>query len=117
LYTYLRVDYYLHPERVDDGHADIQRPLAQDIPNWVSPSVRQLLQVERARKCEEERRRLEQQRANAFADCEKEALVLWQRLGMSLASSQPVCSLEYLEHFVASLKSLVQDAQGLHSQE
>lgn len=73
--------------------------------------------VERVREREEERRRLEQQRAKEIADCEKEAFVLWQQLGMSLAIRQRIRNLENYRDFVASLRSVVHHSQRLHDPE
>ncbi|KAF9169588.1 hypothetical protein BGX20_010107 [Mortierella sp. AD010] len=113
--SFVRVDYYVHLEQVDEGHVDMQEALAKDVPDWIPLPVKQYLYAERARERGDEERRLEQQRAKAIADCEKEALVLWRQLGMSLANRQRVCSLEYYQNFVTSLRNLVCDSQGLHT--
>lgn len=119
----MRIDYYLQPEQVDERQLSICHrginngtgdPPAIDLPDWVPLAVKQALYAERAKTREEERRNAEQQRAIEFTGCESEALVLWSRLALSLANKQKVCSLEYFQDFVASLKSVVQDAQGLH---
>ncbi|KAI7830601.1 hypothetical protein BC939DRAFT_438473 [Gamsiella multidivaricata] len=124
LYAYVRIDYYLQPERVVErglgpGHGDMQDEAAEppvlDLPDWVPPLVRQALYAQRAMAREEERRRTEQQKAKAFADCENETHDLWNRLAVSLTNKQRVCSLGYFQDFVASLRSVVHDSQGLHT--
>lgn len=114
LYAFMRVDYYSHLEQVEEDHVDMQGSLVQDVLGWIPLPVKQYIYAERARDRDKERRP-EQQRAKTVADYEKEAIVLWQQLGVSLSNQQRVCSLEYYRDFVAGLRNVVRDSQGLHT--
>ena len=83
LYAHVRVDHYLHLEHVGERQVEMKESQDQDVPSWIPLPVKQYLYAERARERDKERRRFEQQRATAIADCEKEVLALWQHLGVS----------------------------------
>jgi hypothetical protein len=102
----MRVDYYSHLKQAEEDHVDMQGSPAEDVLGWIPLPVKQYICAERARDRDKERK-LEQQRAKTVTDYEKEAIVLWQQLGVSLSNQQRVCSLEYYRDFVASLRNVV----------
>ncbi|KAG0333871.1 hypothetical protein BG004_000654, partial [Podila humilis] len=114
MYEYVRLDRYLQAGEESDRGGDDTQLCSNDYPDWFPSAVVQELYAKHAREREEEKYRQEQRRAEAFADCEKEALILWRRLAVSLGNKKRVCSLEYFNNFIAGLKSVVHDSQGLH---
>lgn len=86
-----------------------------DVPSWIPLPVKHYLYAERAREQDEEKRKLEEQREIAMADCEKEALALWQQLGESLVNRHKVCSLEYYQGFVARMRNIAYESKLLYS--